>query len=229
MEKSTREKIALAMLVALGVLAAIAMGWYIFVGHNWNIAALHIDDYVGEMERYTVIVYDGVLPRHEEVAQLIDADPNTSRPEASEGGGEVKEVTAAAVAADYLSKDASVLLLHTDDTARYRDPVILKCGDQRIGIFSIGGKYQFGKIRTSIAYLKSHAVDKVVIVSEDSALRKTQVFGADLVVFACDAAIKADGEYVGSVFYVDSPDPEEARAVIIAPNNMMTAKTVVSL
>ena len=44
-----------------------------------------------------------------------------------------------------------------------------------------------------------------------------------------DAAIKADGEYVGSVFYVDSPDPEEARAVIIAPNNMMTAKTVVSL
>ena len=73
MEKSTREKIALAMLVALGVLAAIAMGWYIFVGHNWNIAALHIDDYVGEMERYTVIVYDGVLPRHEEVAQLIDA------------------------------------------------------------------------------------------------------------------------------------------------------------
>ena len=215
MEKSTREKIALAMLVALGVLAAIAMGWYIFVGHNWNIAALHIDDYVGEMERYTVIVYDGVLPRHEEVAQLIDADPNTSRPEASEEDGEVKEVTAAAVAADYLSKDASVLLLHTDDIARYRDPVILKCGDQRIG--------------TSIAYLKSHAVDKVVIVSEDSALRKTQVFGADLVVFACDAAIKADGEYVGSVFYVDSPDPEEARAVIIAPNNMMTAKTVVSL
>ena len=63
MEKRTREIIALVMLLALGLIVAGAMAWYIFVGHNWNKAATHIDDLVGSMDGYTVVVYDGVVKR----------------------------------------------------------------------------------------------------------------------------------------------------------------------
>lgn len=63
MEKRTREIIALALLIALGLGVGGAMVWYIVVGHNWNIAATHIDDYVGEMDGYTVILYEGTTPR----------------------------------------------------------------------------------------------------------------------------------------------------------------------
>ena len=62
MEKRTREILALVILVALGMAAAGAMGWYMLVGHSWNVTATHIDDYVGEMEGYTVILADGVVP-----------------------------------------------------------------------------------------------------------------------------------------------------------------------
>lgn len=61
MEKSKREKIALVVFGLLVVLSLCGFGWYIVAGHSWNIAASTIDDTVGEMNGYTVIVYEGTL------------------------------------------------------------------------------------------------------------------------------------------------------------------------
>ena len=63
MEKRTREIIALVMLLILGIGVACAMAWYILVGHNWNQAATHIDDMVGSMDGYTVVLFDGVVKK----------------------------------------------------------------------------------------------------------------------------------------------------------------------
>ena len=78
MEKRTREIIALVLLVVLGLSAACAMGWYILVGHNWNRAATHIDDLVGSMDGYTVVVYDGVVKDHSSSTQAKTSGKSSS-------------------------------------------------------------------------------------------------------------------------------------------------------
>lgn len=59
MEKRTREILALVLLAALLVVGSAVIVWYILVGHGWNMAASHIDDLVGSMEGYTVVVFEG--------------------------------------------------------------------------------------------------------------------------------------------------------------------------
>ena len=66
MGKRTREIVALVMLALLGLIVLAAMVWYIFIGHNWNIAASNIDESIGQMDGYTVILYEGqTLPSTE--------------------------------------------------------------------------------------------------------------------------------------------------------------------
>lgn len=57
MQKTSREKIALVVFVALAVLSLCGLGAYIFAGHSWNIAATSLDDTLGEMEGYTAIMF----------------------------------------------------------------------------------------------------------------------------------------------------------------------------
>lgn len=57
---TSREKIALAVFAGLIVLSLCGFGWYLLVGHSWNVAASNIDDTFGSMDGYTAIVYDGV-------------------------------------------------------------------------------------------------------------------------------------------------------------------------
>lgn len=80
MEKRTREIIALVMLIVLGMIVAGAMAWYILVGHNWNQAATHIDDMVGSMDDYTVVVYDGVAkkPKKSDSSKVANGNNGTS-------------------------------------------------------------------------------------------------------------------------------------------------------
>lgn len=75
MQKRTREILALVLLILLGVGAAGAMAWYILAGHNWNQAATHIDDMVGSMDGYTVVVFDGVVKdSKEKVLEQAEAE-----------------------------------------------------------------------------------------------------------------------------------------------------------
>ena len=60
MQKRTREILALALLGLLAIVAAGAMGYYMLVGHNWNVAASNIDDSIGQMDGYTVFLYEGM-------------------------------------------------------------------------------------------------------------------------------------------------------------------------
>lgn len=76
------------MLLVLGVGVACAMAWYILVGHNWNQAATHIDDMVGSMDGYTVVVFDGVIKRPKE------ADDDSQAIAKSSGGSSSSSTTA---------------------------------------------------------------------------------------------------------------------------------------
>ena len=100
MEKRTREIIALILLVVLGLSAACAMGWYILVGHNWNRAAIHIDDLVGSMDGYTVVVYDGVVKDHSSSMQAKTSGKSTSSSSATAAAQSAGSSSAAAAASD---------------------------------------------------------------------------------------------------------------------------------
>lgn len=69
MEKTFREKIALVVFAVLIVVSGIVLIGYFSTGRSWTIAATFVDDTVGEMDGYSVILFNGVL------------DPTTSKDE----------------------------------------------------------------------------------------------------------------------------------------------------
>lgn len=89
MQKRTREIIALVLLLVLGVGVALAMGWYILVGHNWNVAASNIDDSLGQMDGYTVFLVQGTRPLERDAA---DAAPDLSANQETLSGADTKSL-----------------------------------------------------------------------------------------------------------------------------------------
>ena len=171
MGKRTREIIALVMLIVLGLLAVGAMAWYLLVGHNWNQAATHIDDMVGSMDGYTVVVYDGVVKQPNAVDKAkkpalatgsgsstsaaapsaSSASPSAASPSAASSSAAAgvsvntpssKHLDAATIAQSYREKGASVVLFEQDAPALYDEPQILYRNGKRIGVFSFPGKYR---------------------------------------------------------------------------------------
>ena len=68
MSPQSREKVALAVFAALIVLSLCGLGWYLFAGHSWNVAASNIDDTFGSMDGYTAIIYAGTVEVEEDAA-----------------------------------------------------------------------------------------------------------------------------------------------------------------
>ncbi len=62
----TKERIALAIFFAMLLVSLASFVAYLYIGHNWNVAATTIDDVRGEMEGYTVILFDGQAPSIQE-------------------------------------------------------------------------------------------------------------------------------------------------------------------
>ncbi len=59
MAKASREKIALVVFLVLVVVFGAALFGYFFTARSWNVAASKVDDTLGQMNGYTVIVYPG--------------------------------------------------------------------------------------------------------------------------------------------------------------------------
>ncbi len=90
------------MLIVLGMIVAGAMAWYILVGHNWNQAATHIDDMVGSMDDYTVVVYDGVAkkPKKSDSSKVANGSISTSAQGANASSPIAGSLSASASASD---------------------------------------------------------------------------------------------------------------------------------
>lgn len=61
MSKTSRERIAVVFLALLVVFLGACLLGYMNLGRNWNIAASYVDDKVGSMDGYTVVVYKGTV------------------------------------------------------------------------------------------------------------------------------------------------------------------------
>ena len=232
MEKRTREIIALVLLLVLGVGIAAAMAWYILVGHGWNHAATHIDDMVGSMDGYTVVVFDGVVKQPKS-----DADKDKLEKGKSKGSGKAApekkkpKPTSDAVAAGYREKGAATLVLDLKKLGKYEDPSILKRGSKRIGVFSSTGplRKRVTSVRAKIRYLERHRVDLIIVLADDRSMMTDRIGGANLLLLAKGGGLPSKGAMKGSLFCVDSPYKGEVQSVIISPSNVMTSQTVKEL
>jgi len=112
MQKRTREIIAVLLLGVLLLVGAGAMGYYILIGHNWNVAASHIDDSIGKMDGYTVLLYAGTRQPVEDGESKEGTAAKKSAEGASassdEAGGAHGEPSGQDAAADQGGRDAPV-------------------------------------------------------------------------------------------------------------------------
>lgn len=64
-----REKKTLALFAAIMLFGFSCICAYVFFGHNWNFAVSQFDDTFGDMESYTVILYEGTVVPSEDDPQ----------------------------------------------------------------------------------------------------------------------------------------------------------------
>ena len=221
MQKSSREKIALVVFIALAVLGLCGLCWYLFAGHSWNVAASTIDDTVGEMDGYTAIVYEGTaVPEPEdegeerETGLLLLSSDDKDEP-----------VDIAALRQDYRDKGAHVLELDTVNPARYREGSILKCGSKRIGVMHAGTDTTQLEVAQCMESFSDASVDFTVVITPDR-WKVQRITGIDIVICTENEDLIASGQTQDGTFYVDAPEKGNAGVVLISPSNVVSAKEV---
>lgn len=235
MEKRTREIVALVMLVALVAIAAGAMAWYLLIGHNWNVAATNIDDRVGEMEGYTVLLYEGQTLPETERMRIADSQPllddeNRSAPRSSEEDDTPSiPVNVNDVAQSYREKGATVFVLHPESKDAYAGTLVLNKNGMWLGMIPVDGKTSRNVVGNYAVKLKKRDVDFVVACVSDTRLIENPVENVDILISSADEDISPGGTYSGPTFCVDSPLVGNVQAVIISPSNVLSSKTVDAL
>ena len=127
----------------------------------------------------------------------------------------------------YLEKGAQVLVLDTKHPSIYEDGMIVKRGSKRIGVFSVDVPLSEEAAQERLDYFKEAKVDVVVcIASVRSYVRNAT--GIDVVVTLQDD-VSTMGTNVNGTFYVNAPSIDSVGAVLLSPNNVVSAKVVDSL
>ena len=210
------------------------MVWYIFVGHNWNVTASNIDDSIGQMEGYTVFLYEGTNPSPEARERLSDAQPmldDESRGNATrDWKAHSKEpVSGADAAQSYRDKGAVVFTLDATNLAKYADPFVVERADKRVGLFSVLEPFRKTVARSSVVYLNRHEADYVVAMTNDPKLCEAGLPGIAIIICNDDEGESPNGDYVSSSYCVGVPYVGEVEAIIMSPSGVLSSKTITEL
>ena len=235
MGKRTREIIALVILALLGLAVLGAMSWYIFVGHSWNVAATRIDETIGEMDGYTVILFEGTTLPQNELSRLSDSQPmldDQNRPSSQmhvEDTPPSEPLRASTVASSYRQKGATVFVLHPERASDYNPPLVLNKNGFWIGVFAIDGATSHASAQYKASTLHKRGVDFVIGIANDARFIEQPASSIDILLCAADEELSSGGEYHENMFCVDSPYIGEVQSLIISPSNVIMSKTVTSL
>lgn len=225
MSSQSREKIALVVFAALLVLSLFGLGWYLFAGHSWNVAASNIDDTFGSMEGYTAIVYAGTETPAAKDGSKKPANTSTSAP----AGSLTKTRATVEEAKDsYEEKGATVFSLDVEHADRYKEGTILKKGSHRFGVFSVSTPRPLKEIEKQVAYFSKYKVDFIVAIAPAKSYVE-HVEGIDIVVSTQDEDLFVMGETVDGTFFVDAPVRGSVGAILISPSNVVSAKVIEEL
>ena len=231
MGKRTREIVALVMLALLGLIVLAAMVWYIFIGHNWNIAASNIDESIGQMDGYTVILYEGqTLPTSERnrisSSQPLLDDENRGMQKPDEEPEQNEPVSMHEAASYYRQMGATVFMLKPNSPYAYDPPIVLNKNDFYIGIYYADGSTPRLEAQLRTADLKMRGVDFVVLLVNDARMLTNTLSSVDIIICTSDEELSSHGEYHDGTFCVDSPLLGQVQTIIISPSNVLTSKTI---
>lgn len=230
MQKRTREIIALILLIVLCIGGISAMAWYILVGHNWNAAATSIDDRIGNMDGYTVILCEGSVPSaadqqalsvsqpmlEEENLGIVDEDAQLQR----------EPLTLEEAIDSYLEKGAQVVKLLGDDTAYYSDPIIIPRNGRRIAVFSVDGPRPDLAAKNMVKSLVGKEVDFTVCLIDDLGAVERGLGSVDLAFCTDYDDAGSEGRYIDNTYVVGCPYEGHVAAVIMAPSGFLSSKMV---
>lgn len=232
MGKRTREIVALVLLALLGLIVLAAMGWYIFIGHNWNITASNIDESVGEMDGYTVILYEGQTLPQTERNKISNSQPlldeeNRGYQKADDNETTSDEpVSMSAAATYYREKGATVFMLRPESPYSYNPPTVLNKNGFWIGIYYADGSTPRIQAQIKTSELKARDVSFVVLIVDDARMLKNPPPAADIIICTSDEELNSHGEYHDGAFCVDSPITGQVQTIIISPSRVLTSKTI---
>ena len=235
MRKRTREILAIVLLGALLAVGVGAMGYYIVVGHGWNVTASHIDDSIGQMEGYTVILYEGTRPSPADAERISDEQPllddqargAATGAEESSGGGPPLKLDD--VAQSYREKGASVFSVDIEDLPRYREPFVVGKDGKRLGFFSATRPVRKAAVKAAVKDLARQGAHCTVALTDGPSLYKKPVQGVSIVICDDGRAHPAEGEYRESAFCVGTPYFGEIGAIVMSPSGVLSAKTIIGL
>lgn len=234
MQQAAREKIAVVLFVVILGITAVGLCAYLVLGHHWNNAATTIDDYAGDMESYTTILYEGTAAPDYADVDAQDAPQRSGIP-------------LSVVEQDYRSKHSAVIVLDSVDKDQYRKPRVVTRNGYRFGIISFRPNQSTASICSAVKALRKKADCIIALVPYKKLV--ANVDGIDIV---CDmktmsapksassqkkaASSKASSSSSGSSFFGgDKPYAASncavgtVRAVIISPSKNVSSRVVDSL
>lgn len=230
MQKRTREIIALVLLIVLGIGGISAMAWYMLVGHNWNAAATSIDDRIGRMDGYTVILCEGAVPSASDQQEMSLSQPMLE--EENFGVADTEEtstrepMTLEDAIGNYLDKGSQVVTLLGDDPPYYSDPIIIPRNGRRIAVFSVDGPRPDLAAKNMVKSLSNKDIDFVVCLIDDLVAVERGLGSVDLAFCLDYDDAGSEGRYIGNTYVVGSPYEGHVAAAIMAPSGFLSSKMV---
>ena len=251
MNKRTREKVALVVFLLLAFGVAVAVLGYFSTGRTWNVAASVVDDTVGRMEGYTVLVYDGTTDAGAGRGSGAGAGLDGLEAKAPEGGGDpamadslglailslLPPLPSAADAGVHVSdvrdlyerKDACVFSLDTLDPQRYATPVVLASGERRIGVLSVDAYTTEARLGEMVGQLRARGATLIVgLTPRPVYLGSLAPFDVVVVTTAAEGTTLRGADDDGA-FVVQAPPEGDVGIVVLTQSHVPSAKVVEAL
>lgn len=245
MGNRTRERVGLVIFFALLLLGGAVLLSYFATGLTWTVYATSVDDRVGNMEGYTIVVYPGTTePDDGTVSDAADAkaDRNDDIPAIADTIGlrilahYPKEV-ATAYSGVYISevrelyekKDAEVVTIDAAEVIADPAPTVVRADDKGIGVFGTDAYKTRIALRKTIEGLRDDGAEVVICVTKRMALlADTQ--GIDVVILTEGSATGSTSGYrVGDTLVVQAPEVGEAGVLLFSSNNVASARSIDAL
>ncbi len=229
MKKKTRDITAVVLIFFLLISGAIIMAYFIFMGHNWNYAASHIDESIGRMDGYAVVLYKGTqeqdnLLDNAEVYKKLNPyiKNNDNRFEVNDVALNIKKAEQL-----YQSKGATTFVVDTRSIDSYKIPFTVIKNGISIGFLSAFSNETRSSIRSDVKMLEGLHPHYIVALTNDGLLSYSAVdglIGPVSIVINTSKQVYVSNEHPTPIFQVRSPYKNTIGAVIISPSGVCSTK-----
>lgn len=240
MSKGIREKIALVVFAFLIVFAGVVLTSYFSTGRSWTKAATFVDDTLGNMNGYTGIVFNGVLPEPLETNEEAAPSPFSSGSVSEmirlttlpllerSPTGAYEGVFLSDVRDIYESKGAKVITLDLRNLGYYAVPTVYRVGDKRIGVFSATSYLRPAQVETIVDDLKAKGASSVVCIAPREAFLSTSK-GIDILLLTEDRSLTNMRIEDNDSTVVTSPSVGEIGVILLSTNDVPLVREIDSL